>query len=568
MKKKTFSLSVFVLTIILGGCTQKPTDNPQITVSELEQHVRYLASTKLQGRFPGTAGDSLAANYIQTAFSKGNFQLLEQQGLQPFPIHRTPKLKLTKQLTINGQHIPDTLMLKLLKISSAGEITGNVYYAGMAPKVNFTALKPKLTDNIWLALTLPRQANTVSENHIRSIALNAKNAGFAAVLLLAQDNHTADKLNSIEGGDAGIHISVTMPETTRYLHQQFQISDLSETKKINNTTLNLAAERKEQISYTHNIVAALIADTTKPFVVIGAHYDHLGMGGLHSGSRRPDTTAIHPGADDNASGIAAMLEIADYLAAKRDSLQKNILFIAFAAEEMGLLGSKYFLQNPSINKEKIAVMLNLDMLGRMKEDNSLQIGGVGTFDYAADLLNRCNTDSFKLGISNEGYGPSDHASFYSASIPVLFFSTGAHLDYHTPNDTAGALQYNKMTKATRYIARIASHIGQSDSLYTFRQAGPTNPQANRHARRHKISLGIMPDFSGVVKEGLRADIVIKGKPAHTAGMKNGDIIIALNGKPVKDIYEYMTLLNDLKAGETVIVEVLRKKEKKILLVQL
>jgi aminopeptidase-like protein len=305
----------------------------------------------------------------------------------------------------------------------------------------------------------------------------------------------------------------------------------------------------------------------KDWIIIGAHHDHLGMGGRGSSSRAPDTIAVHNGADDNASGVAAVLEMAEYFAAKEHRPSKNMLFVTFGAEEKGLLGSKYFAENSPVDLNNVISMVNIDMLGRMKEDSSLQIGGIGTSDIARDLVNEANTScNFNLALSEAGYGPSDHSSFYMKNIPVYFFSTGAHQDYHTPFDDADSLDYGAMEKGTRFIADIVEMIDKLEEPPEFREAGPKSGTARPY--RNKITLGIMPDVSGESNEGMKVLAVTEGKPAYHGGMKKGDIITAIDGNRISSVYDYMYRLNNFKAGDKIIVTVTRNGKSIELLIQL
>jgi hypothetical protein len=215
-------------------------------------------------------------------------------------------------------------------------------------------------------------------------------------------------------------------------------------------------------------------------------------------------------------------------------------------------------------------MINIDMIGRLRDENSLQVGGVGTSLQAEEILKKINRDfQFTLGMTKEGYGPSDHSSFYSKDVPVFFFSTGPHLDYHTPEDTPDKINYEGLKKVTRYIYSLSNQLSGLDSSLTFQEAGPKNTKDQyKHGEKLKVTLGIMPDFAGIEERGLRADMVIKGKPASRAGMKNGDIITALNGKKIKDIYDYMERLSDINPGQTITVEIIRDNKEKVLMVQL
>lgn len=573
-KQPLITIAIF-FAISLWQCTNTIDVNPAIEKEKLKEDVYYLAAEELAGRYPATKGDTLAARYIATQFQNTGLKLLAKNGWQTFTIPQPAVVNIQKPLTLEQENAPlaDSTAFSIYPISSTGSPTGKVQFCGYA---NNPQLSNKRDEAVWAAVVIPEHKD-ISGQTLRSLFIDAKNTGYEGVMVLHPwaDSSFAFSTHNLRGGETGIVSIETSPKLSKKLLELMHITveDLQKkqfsSKAISEKALKLEVKRQNPVTNTQNVVAAAIVDTTKPYIVLGAHYDHLGMGGKNSGSRQPNRKAIHPGADDNASGVAALLEIAERVQYSKDSLKKNFLFVAFGAEEKGLLGSKYFVENLPVPKEKIALMINLDMLGRMKPDNSLQIGGVGTFDYAKRLLNEQNTDSLNLGINTEGYGPSDHASFYSASIPVLFFSTGAHLDYHTAADTAGALNYERMALATKYITSVAIKVAASDSLYTFREAGPMNPQDQyKHGERYKVTLGIMPDFSGVVKKGLRADVVIKGKPAYKAGMRNGDIIVAINSKPVKDIYEYMTLLGDLKPGQTITVDVIRNDKKEVLLVQL
>ena len=299
--------------------------------------------------------------------------------------------------------------------------------------------------------------------------------------------------------------------------------------------------------------------------MIGAHHDHLGMGGKGSSSRQPDTFAIHYGADDNASGVAAVLELAEKFTTLKP--ERSIIFATFGAEEKGILGSMYFTEHSPVPLGKIILMINLDMIGRMKPDSSLQIGGVGTSTLFPEILNKLDEKyHFKLQLNTAGYGPSDHASFYAKDKPVLFFTTGIHMDYHTPGDNVGSLNINLLSSITSFIGDVALYMADLDTVLLFQEAGPKTIESRGY--RGKISLGIMPDVSAEGKNGLAVLAVTEGKPASNGGIKRGDVIISIDGKTVGDIYEYMYRLEKLKVGDAVVVTVRRGKENIELMIQL
>jgi len=310
------------------------------------------------------------------------------------------------------------------------------------------------------------------------------------------------------------------------------------------------------------------ASAPEEYVIIGAHYDHLGMGGPGSSSRTPDTVAVHYGADDNASGVALMIELAERLAAMKQRPARSILFVAFSGEEMGLLGSKHFVENSGISPAAVNLMINLDMVGRMKEGNGLQVAGIGTAAGLRDtVLAYADTTALSLAFTSEGYGPSDHSAFYGRNIPVLSITTGAHLDYHTPMDTPDKLNYEGMIKTGDLLFGIVNAVAGRSARLAFTEAGPKEPTSPM-GRRRGVTLGIMPDFAGNVKNGLRADFVTPGKPAALGGMEKGDIIVSIDDKPVSNIEDYMFRLNQLKPGQRVTVEVLRSGNRELLLIQL
>jgi len=235
---------------------------------------------------------------------------------------------------------------------------------------------------------------------------------------------------------------------------------------------------------------------------------------------------------------------------------------------MGLLGSKHFVENMGIEPAAIDLMINLDMVGRMKEGNGLQVGGVGTANSLREtVIANSDTSAIRLTFTSEGYGPSDHSSFYGKNIPVLYFTTGAHLDYHTPQDTPDKLNYEGMVRIGELLTGIVSSAASRPSRLAFTEAGPREPSGPM-GRRRGVTLGIMPDFAGNVTNGLRADFVTPGKPAALGGMVKGDIIVAIDSKPVSNIEDYMFRLSQLKPGQTVSVEVLRNGNREVLLIQL
>ena len=326
---------------------------------------------------------------------------------------------------------------------------------------------------------------------------------------------------------------------------------------------------KEERKTSHNIIAVLPGkdkDLKNEYIVIGSHYDHLGMGGKGSGSRRPDTLAVHPGADDNASGDAVVLELARHF--KKAGSPRSIVFAFFGAEEQGIVGSKSFVEwmkgqdgrrvNLPTDIKGIVAMLNLDMVGRMR-DNALSVSGTGTStEYKTMAEKAAEQTNLHITCTPDGYGPSDQASFLAADIPVLYLTTGGHMEYHTPEDVPSTLNYDGMQQALAFAKELVAQLASMPKAPDF--INVPSSKTETHAA-FKVTLGLMPDVTGASGvPGVRADIVVAGKPAHAAGMKSGDIIQEIDGKPVKDIQEYMQRLSELQAGTTIPVKVLRSEE--------
>jgi aminopeptidase-like protein len=290
------------------------------------------------------------------------------------------------------------------------------------------------------------------------------------------------------------------------------------------------------------------------------------MGGEGSGSRAPDQPAVHNGADDNASGTAGVLELAQKLSSNRSQLKRSVVFVAFTGEEMGLLGSKEFVNKPPVDLRKVNAMINMDMIGRLNpESNTISIGGTGTSAESDSLLKLLETGRpYKVSHSTDGYGPSDHASFYSENIPVFYFTTGAHDDYHTPADDADKINYTGEVSVLNMVYDLAKVVANGNRL-TFREAGAK--QATRYGRNMKVTLGIVPDMVSNDNNGLRVDGVRKGGPADRAGIIKGDRVVSIEGQPVTNIYDYMARLGKLKPGQVASVEIIRNDKKQILIVQ-
>ncbi len=314
------------------------------------------------------------------------------------------------------------------------------------------------------------------------------------------------------------------------------------------------SEKNDSTETGENVIAYL-DNKAENTVVIGAHYDHLGMGG--EGSLYREGEAIHNGADDNASGVAMMLHLADSL--RFDSAQRpknnNYLFIAFSGEEEGLLGSNYFVKNPTIDTKKVTFMLNMDMVGRLNVENALAVYGLGTSPILKQTVN-ANAGELSIIENESGVGPSDHTSFYLADIPVLHFFTGQHEDYHKPSDDTEKVNFEGMEIVSNYIFSIIKDLDRQPKL-PFRKT----KNESEVVPDFKVTLGVVPDylFSG---KGMRIDGISEDRPAQKAGLQKGDIVVKMGEFEVTDMMSYMKSLSKFEKGQTTKVTIDRSGELK------
>ncbi len=303
-------------------------------------------------------------------------------------------------------------------------------------------------------------------------------------------------------------------------------------------------------------VAAYLDNGAPNTIIIGAHYDHLGLGHDRNSLEANSVGKIHNGADDNASGTAGVLELARYFAQNGVREQHNFLFLCFSGEELGLLGSKKYVETPTVDLSKVHFMLNMDMIGRLNEDNRMVVGGVGTAPNFVPLLNSLNTPELSIKQDSAGIGPSDHTSFYLKNIPVLFFFTGQHTDYHKPSDDVEKVNFTGQKAILNYAVRLIDALDKAPKLVF--QETKSKPE---DTPRFKVTLGIMPDYT-YEGEGVHVDGITDGKPAAKAGLQRGDRIIGLGDTEIHTIRDYMQALSKFQKGETAKVKVARGSETK------
>jgi hypothetical protein len=584
-----------VLLIISASTLTKAQYSPAITVADLQKQIGFLASDSLKGRKPGTPEDAVAAAFIRDCFIKAGLKPIADKGFQTFEIVSDVQAGSNNLLKINNEILKQGSDFEPLSFSASSKANGGVAFAGYGFDLNVDSLVWNDYQSLdvkgkWVIVLRgdPEPENSGSRfipyNQERSKVLTAKDKGAIGVLFVTPlDMDKEDVLMHTQydksPSDAGLpvfHVKRAVADkilaSMDYTIQGLETS-IKEQHKPNSIYLEASIEGvadivKKRVK-TQNVVALLEGSDLalrNEYVVIGAHYDHLGMGGEGSGSRMPDQLAIHNGADDNASGTAGVIELAQKLASMRSTLRRSVVFVAFAGEEMGLLGSKEFVKNPPIDLKKVNAMINMDMIGRMNPStNTISVGGTGTSEISDTLVTLLSAGrSFKVTHSPDGYGPSDHASFYSENIPVFYFTTGGHDDYHTPADDTDKISFQGEIAVLEMVSDLAVKLS-NDNRLQFRESG--SKQAVRYGRNMKVTLGIVPDMVSSDNDGLRVDGVRKGGPAEKAGIVKGDKIVSIESQPVTNIYEYMNRLGKLKPGQVATVEIIREGVKQVLIVQ-
>lgn len=591
---KRFLIITLTLVLAVGANAQKG----KITTKNLNLYVSILASDSLKGRKPGTPEMNVAAEVILSVFKSAGLKPMADQGYQYFDIVTDVVLGNTNSLSVGDWSASFRKEFTPLAFSSGGEVNAEVVFAGYGFDLDLDSLKWNDYRGVdvkgkWVMIFRadPELENTDSKfipfSDTRAKVLTAKDKGAAGVLLVTPRGlDKDDKLmplivenNEVTSGIPVLSIRHEVADHVLALKgitvdsaEKIIVSGKKPFSFSTGALLKCKVDISQKHARTANVVAMLEGSDPvlkDEYLVVGGHYDHLGFGGPNSGSRMPDTSAIHNGADDNASGTALVMAMAGRLSAEKKKLKRSIIFVAFSGEEMGLLGSKYFVNNCPVDVKKIKAMFNFDMIGRFdKEKNSISIGGTGTSAEGDSILRLFEKKlPFAVTHSPDGYGPSDHAAFYASNIPVFFFTTGVHMDYHTPADDVSKLDLDTEKKIGDFAAELIINIDNLAKDLTFKESGKKE-NTGRSGRRLKVTLGIMPDFAGSEKKGLRVDGVTKDGPASKGGMMKGDIIVSVQGMKVENIYDYMARLNKLKQGMTVNVEVIRNGKTEILIIQL
>jgi hypothetical protein len=583
--------------------------------ARMKADVGFLAADAREGREPGTKGIEASASYIADVFAKAGLKPAPGADgyFQPFLISAGLFLKKDQFMAFDG---PDGEAVKMqlrddftpLAIGTARSLEKTpIVFAGYGITAKKGPRNPGLDYDDYAGVDVkgkavliirrePQQHDGVSPFDGKEYssfatfqhkAVNAFQHGAAAVILV---NHRAGMaaagdqvLRFTDAGPAPISnipfLMITRAKAEKLLSVAGQPSLASLEKKIEqdlkphsreisgwslSARINIEGEKTE----TKNVVGVLegAGPHAKETVVVGGHYDHLGHGGMTSGSLAIFSKDIHNGADDNASGTSMVLELARRLAARRDPLPRRVVFIAFSGEERGLLGSRYYVEHPLIPLDETVMMINCDMVGRLNTRSELTMVGTGTtkgIDTIVEALGQSADLKIKkvAGLS-DGFGGSDHESFYAKGVPVLFAFTGLHSDYHRPSDDTDRINFTGMGRIADYLELITLDLARRPARPAFvkltEQRSPHAAAGGDTARRGtSVTLGIMPDYGYEQKDGLKITGVRDGGPAAKAGLKDGDRIVFCGSKAVGTIYDYMEIMTHYKPGDQLEVVVVR-----------
>jgi hypothetical protein len=586
---KRLTTILILLFFIVNIHSQNKEINPVISSQEILDHISYLASDELEGRFTGSDACYQAGEYIKNEFVKyGLLPLGGNSYFQEFSFIEDVELTENNSLTITINNISYPLNLNedfiTTPFSGNSNISADLVFAGYgisAPKLEYDDYEGiDVTGKIVLVMRYsPEFDNPHSQfdqySSFRQKASVAKDKGAAGIIFV--NGHlpetSEDKLMEFKyDRAAGIKDFSAVHVTRNFVDDLFQAEKfdlkelqkkISESKKpssffFRNSKVSMQTEVKEIEKTGRNVIGYIEGadpNLKDEYIVFGAHYDHLGYG-KHGSLYRGDEPQIHNGADDNSSGTTGVLELAEKFSSIKDKLKRSIIFMSFAGEELGLLGSNYFVNQSPIPTENIATMINMDMIGRLNEENQLTVFGTGTSKSWEDLLNENNKYDLNLSFKEDGYGPSDHSSFYGKQIPVLFFFTGTHPQYHRPTDDVELINIAGEETVLKYVFDVAQQIINEDSKPEYVLV-PRKQTSN--VGGWKVYVGTIPDYA-YSGEGFKLTGVSEGGPAQKAGLQGGDIMLKFGDKEINNIYDYVYALKEYVPGDVVDVKVKRGEE--------
>ncbi len=586
---------VIILTLLVPLLTAATAGEEVITAGALLEEVRILASPEMTGRGVGTPGLERAADHIIRDFQEAGLKPGGTEGYrQPFPVitglrvgAKTHMRMTGESNTKEGEAVSEELFTPF-GFSDDGTAEGEVVFVGYgitAPELNYDDYTGvDVTGKIVLVMTHEprekderspfRDPNAYRYTEVRYKAINAREHG-ARALIVVEDplTHRGEPeemfaIRGVAGGSrAGIVAVNAMRQvadgllkstgkTVTQLQREIDRTLQPHSVPIPGVRAAIQVELIEERGTAANIIGILPGSDRalrETAIVVGAHYDHLGLGGEYSlaSSRYGE---IHPGADDNASGTAGLILLAKAFAS-RGGGKRTLVFAAFSAEELGIVGSSYYVKSPPIPLQKTVAMVNLDMIGRLTH-RTLYVFGVKTGKEFAALIEEVNRGrDLTLKAGAGGYGPSDHTSFYSRNVPVVFFFTGPHADYHRPSDTVDKINGEGLADVTWLVYQVIDRLAnRSESVTYVRVEEP--PRAGG-GRGYGAYFGSIPDFGSQEGQGVRLSGIRPGSPAEKAGLQAGDVLVQMAGVRIKNLHDLVFVLRSKRAGDKVEVVFLR-----------
>lgn len=532
-----------VLLIPSLAFAQKLKKADKAVFDNLKAHVSFLADDKLEGRRAGTPGEKLAAEYIGQQFQKAGLQPRGDNGswFQSFEIYDGKQVNPSTHLFINGNDLKLNSEFFPLSFSANKSTEAAVSIAlsesGVPWFFDINDLLEENKDNPHFDLVgaLIKKAEGVA-------------AKGASALILYNGGSIGDSLK-FNSRDRFQPVSIPVVFVTPEARKKY-LSDESATLDIK-LKVDIGNKQRQGMN-----VVGYINNNASSTVILGAHYDHLGYGEDGNSLHGSSSKAIHNGADDNASGTAALIELAGQLKALKNK-NNNYMLVAFSGEELGLNGSKYFVEHSPVDIKTVNYMVNMDMVGRLNESTrTLTVAGIGTSPTWSQVFAAVDKKKpFSVKFDSSGTGPSDHSSFYRKDIPVLFFFTGLHSDYHKPSDDYDKINYNGELQIVKYIVSIIDATSPKGKLAFTK----TREQQTSTTARFSVTMGIMPDytFSGT---GVRVDGITDGRPAQKAGIQTGDVIVQLGEHNTTSMEAYMQALSKFKKGDKAKVKYKRGNE--------
>jgi len=540
--KRIFFLFILFTEAVFA---QKLKKADKVILQSLKSHIEFLADDKLEGRRAGSNGEKLAAEYLVNQFKSIGLSPAGVNGsyLQPFDVAEGKQILKTTMFNINQHEL--AVGTDYFPLAFSPNCSG--FEAMVSPSLAETG-QPWFKDIGDILLNNKENPHFDLQAQLRTEIKNAADKG-AKALIFYNSSNLPDQLK-FDGKDK----SEAAPIPVLYLMPGAREKHMHDLSAAYDTKIKVDIGPKSRQA---NNVVAYIDNGAERTIVLGAHFDHLGYGEDGNSMVRTGEKQIHNGADDNASGTAALIELARLLK-KSKSPKSNYLFLAFSGEELGLYGSKFYVDNPTRPLDKVNYMINMDMVGRLNDSSkTITVGGFGTSPAWNEILYGVKKPGFNIKIDSSGTGPSDHTSFYRKNIPVLFFFTGLHSDYHRPSDDAARINYNGELQIVNYINAVVLKSQDQGKLAFLK----TREQQTSTSARFSVSMGIMPDYtySGA---GVKVDGVSDGRPAIKAGIQTGDIVTQMGDYKVNSVEAYMQALGKFKKGDAIKVVVKRGAEEK------